>query len=116
MREEVATKVPNCPLPASMKEPVKPAREAMPPWKVDVAVEVPVTVPVVNLPTVDEAKYDDTTCARFAKNDVVVAFVERRFVKVDVAVDVAVMTPAVSWPMVEEETSSCGKAKSDEVA
>ena len=75
VKEEVATRVPNCPLPPSTKEPVSPAVEARPPAKVEVAEEVEVIEPVVREPVESEEKTPETERRRVEKREVVVAFV-----------------------------------------
>ena len=82
VKEEVATRVPNCPLPPSTKEPVSPAVEARPPANVEVAVEVEVIEPVVRDPVVTLEKILEMERKILAKNEVVVALVPVAFTKV----------------------------------
>jgi hypothetical protein len=115
-RDEVATSVPNCPLPPSMKEPWNPAWDERPPTRVEVAVEVEVTVPKVSLPTLEEAKKESTKRPIEAKNEVEVAAVAValtpvRFWNEDATVvEVAVSVPTVRLPMEEEATISLTKS------
>lgn len=113
---EVAVMEPNCPYPISAYEDWSPVAEAMPPAKVEVAVEVEVMLPVVREPVVMFEKIPEIERKIEAKRLVEVALVERRLVKVEVADDVAVITPVVICPMVELETSSLTKATPVEVA
>ena len=99
----VETMRPNCPRPASMAEAWMVVLEAIPPANVEVAVDVEVIEPVVRRPVVILEKVAAIERKMFAKSEVVVALVERRFTKVEVAVEVAVMVPAVRLPIEEEE-------------
>ena len=82
VKDEVATSVPNCPLPPSTKEPWRPIDEAIPPANVDVAVEVLVIEPVVSVPVVMLEKMEETERKMFTKKVVEVAFVPVAFIKV----------------------------------
>ena len=93
---EVETKEPSCAYPISAKAPWNPAEEAMPPAKVEVAVDVEVIEPVVRVPVVMLEKVAEMVRKMLANKLVVVALEAKRFTKVEVAVEVAVMTPVVS--------------------
>ena len=75
----------------------------IPPAKVEVAVDVAVIDPVVSLPILEEEKKESTRRAMFAKKEVVVAFVAKRFVNVEVAEEVAVTEPNCPTPLSTNE-------------
>lgn len=108
---EVATTMPNCPLPPSTEEPCTVTEEERPPVKVLVAVEVEVTTPVVMEPEVRAEKTEEAERRMLAKKLVEVALVKvvPPFESMTKAVVVA---PAVG----SAKTERSGRLLSEEVA
>ena len=67
------------------------------------ALEVAMRVPVVALPIDDEARNESTNLTMFAKKEVEVALVAKRFTKVEVAEEVAEIVPTTKFPIDEDE-------------